>query len=89
MVKNKIKATKKIKTESIVMNKQIDQILQKRMDRKDFLKHVGMGFAVLTGTAGLVKMFSPQSQPKHQVVSAGYGASAYGGRPTTSTPAKV
>ncbi|HKX72561.1 MAG TPA: hypothetical protein VJM32_00955 [Candidatus Saccharimonadales bacterium] len=54
----------------------INELLQKRMDRKDFLKHVAMGVAVLTGTAAVVKMFRPQQQ-----ASMGYGASAYGGNP--------
>jgi predicted secreted protein len=55
---------------------QMNELLQKRMDRKDFLKHVGLGVAVLTGVAGVLKMFRPQEQ------GAGYGASAYGGSPT-------
>lgn len=54
---------------------QINELLQKQMDRKDFLKHVALGVAVLTGTAGVVKMFRPQQQQ----VGMGYGASAYGG----------
>lgn len=54
----------------------MNELLQKRMDRKDFLKHVGMGVAVLTGVAGVIKMFRPQEQ------TMGYGASAYGGSPT-------
>lgn len=55
----------------------INELLQKRMDRKDFLKHVGIGMAVLTGAAGLIKMVRPQQQ-----ASTGYGASAYGGNPS-------
>lgn len=55
----------------------INELLQKRMDRKDFLKHVAMGVAVLTGTAAVVKMFRPQQQQSGM----GYGASAYGGNP--------
>lgn len=71
------------------MQKQFDEILQKRMDRKDFLKHVGIGFAVMTGVAGLVKTLNPQAQPAQntdnkQSVAMGYGASVYGGRPATS-----
>lgn len=61
------------------MKKEIDEILQKRMDRKDFLKHVGMGVAVITGTAGVVKLFKPESQSQQQVAGMGYGASVYGG----------
>lgn len=72
------------------MNKHIDEILQKRMDRKDFLKHVGMGVAIITGTAGIVKMFKPSSNniaktSHQQPVAMGYGASAYGGHPSTAT----
>lgn len=72
------------------MNKQIDDILQKRMDRKDFLKHVGMGVAIITGTAGLVKLFKPsnnvsKSNQTTQHAAMGYGASAYGGHPSTAT----
>lgn len=69
------------------MNKHIDEILQKRMDRKDFLKHVGMGVAIITGTAGIVKIFKPSSGSvskinRQQPVAMGYGASAYGGHPS-------
>ena len=58
-------------------NTPINELLQKRMDRKDFLKHVAMGMAILTGTAAVVKMFRPQQEQ----MSVGYGASAYGGNP--------
>lgn len=66
------------------MHKQFDEIFQKRMDRKDFLKHVAMGVAVITGTAGVVKLLKPQqqvssTQQKQQPVAMGYGASSYGG----------
>lgn len=73
------------------MQKRFDDILQKRMDRKDFLKHVGIGVAVMTGAAGLVKMLHPQEQASNKQSagtesrqSLGYGASAYGGRPAAS-----
>jgi len=65
------------------MNKAIDEILQKKMDRKDFLKHMAMGVAVITGTAGVVKLLKPQNKSASQQASAAYayGASTYGGRP--------
>jgi hypothetical protein len=53
----------------------INELLQKRMDRKDFLKHVALGMAVLTGTASVIKLFRPQQNNSNP----GYGASAYGG----------
>ena len=94
MVNHKINETKhKNETiKGIIMNKQLDEILQKRMDRKDFLKHLGMGVAVITGTAGIVKMFKPQSsslsQTNQKTVGMGYGASVYGGRAATTSAAK-
>lgn len=75
------------------MHKQFDEIFQKRMDRKDFLKHVAMGVAVITGTAGVVKLLNPQQQQlavsqKHPAVSTGYGSSAYGGNPANAPAAQ-
>jgi hypothetical protein len=62
------------------MNKQINDLLQKRMDRKDFLKHIAIGVAVLTGGATLVKtLTSQQTGDDKKVADGGYGASAYGG----------
>ncbi len=63
------------------MQKNLDSILHKRMNRKDFLKHVAVGVAVVTGAAGVVRMLRPQSQTSQKLVSSSaYGASAYGGR---------
>lgn len=63
------------------MNKQFSEILQRRMDRKDFLKHVGMGVVVITGLAGVIKLLKPQEQGKGTTtVAGGYGASVYGGK---------
>jgi len=63
------------------MNKQFSEILERRMDRKDFLKHIGMGIVVLTGLAGVIKILKPQEKPvaSHNSPAAGYGASVYGG----------
>ena len=55
-------------------NKQIQDLLQKRMDRKNFLKHVGIGVMALTGLSGALKLLQPA-----QSVDKGYGGSAYGG----------
>lgn len=53
----------------------IDQLLQKQMDRKDFLKHAGLAALALSGIAGLLKtlVHAPTQS------SLGYGGSAYGG----------
>lgn len=57
-------------------------ILEQEMDRKGFLKNVGVGLLLLLGgnmiigaIAGLNKMNNP---PKAQSSSFGYGASRYG-----------
>lgn len=67
------------------MNKQIDSLLNKKMDRKDFLKHVGLGALLVTGAGALLKATGlvdgqakqASSKPKADV---SYGAMAYGGR---------
>ena len=66
------------------MKDDITSLLQKEMDRKDFLKHVGIGFAVITGAATMLKTlngFGTSSQRKAGGAGAGYGygTSAYGG----------
>lgn len=65
------------------MQRQLDEILQKRMDRKDFLKHIALGVVVMTGAAGVVKLLAPQQtqDAAKKQVGLGYGASVYGGQP--------
>lgn len=57
----------------------ISQLMQKDMDRKDFIKHVGIGFVALTGVAAAVKTIGQLGNPSGQQSNLGYGASAYGG----------
>lgn len=57
------------------MKEHINSLLNKPMDRKEFLKHVGIGFAILVGFSGVVKAFKAQS-----LAGQGYGSSVYGGR---------
>lgn len=57
-------------------------ILQKEMDRKDFLKHVGIAAVALTGLTALLKVLS--EQPTQKTQSLGYGNSVYGGRKSSS-----
>lgn len=65
------------------MQSPFNDLLQKEMDRKDFLKHLAVGVVAITGASTIVKTLTPafsgnngNSQP---VKSMGYGASAYGG----------
>ena len=68
------------------MQDQVNDLLRKRMDRKDFFKHVALGVAVLSGGAALVKTLTNQttSRPKQETAASGYGASVYGGAQLTS-----
>lgn len=52
-------------------------LLQKEMDRKDFVKNVGIGLVALSGVAAALKAVS--LAPTTRKSSNGYGASAYGG----------
>jgi len=69
------------------MNIQNDMqsLLQKEMDRKDFLKHVGIGFAAIMGITTVLKTVSTLSGKKEHIL--GYSSGAYGGEKSeTSTP---
>lgn len=55
----------------------ITELLEQPMDRKAFLKNVGVGVALLLGGNMIVRaLFGLQ---KHQTQAHGYGASPYGG----------
>ena len=58
------------------------QLLQKEMDRKDFLKHVGIGVIALTGLSAVLKTLIQQPTASKSASQAGYGGSAYGGTKT-------
>jgi hypothetical protein len=61
----------------------VKNILDKPMDRKDFLKHVGIASLVVMGGGTILKSLNGVSQtantPKHS-----YGSSAYGGNKATN-----
>ena len=62
------------------MKDEVNSLLQKPMNRLDFLKHVGVGIAAVTGAAVVVKTMNSlgSSNAKHQ--SVGYGSAVYGGK---------
>lgn len=73
------------------MKKQIETLLSKKMDRKDFLKYAATaglmtvgGGVILKSITGLNTVLSPTAQSHQQVASVnsmvGYGTSVYGGR---------
>ena len=58
------------------MKQDLQQLLAKEVDRKDFLKHIGFGLVALTGVAALTKSvanFGGQARTN------GFGAGVYGG----------
>lgn len=79
------------------MQSPLNTLLQKEMDRKDFLKHVAVGVVALTGASTIMKTLSPAltgdqigvQQPQQSVGSYGYGASAYGGSANAVTSPRI
>jgi hypothetical protein len=63
---------------------ELQKLMQKDMDRKSFIKHVGIGFAGIIGITGAIKTLTSLNQPAGQHMSNGYGSSAYGGRKLSS-----
>jgi hypothetical protein len=56
------------------------KLLQKQMDRKDFLKHVGIAAVALTGASTILKVLVDQPTTRQKVQQqASYGGSVYGG----------
>lgn len=65
------------------MKQHIDGLLQKKMDRLSFLKHVGVGVVAITGVSGVVKSmsgFGGNDTVGKAAQADVYGASAYGGK---------
>lgn len=60
----------------------VQTLLQKKMGRREFIKHVGIGFAALIGVSAVLRSMSSMSGNKQQTV--GYGASSYGGVKNTT-----
>jgi len=60
------------------MKKDLQQLLDKKVDRKDFLKHIGVGVVALTGVTALTKSLTSFGSSRPQVNS-GFGAGTYGG----------
>ena len=63
------------------MSKPLDNLLQKEMDRKEFLTTVGFGVASLLGFSTVLQLLgkSNGSILGSAPAEAGYGSSAYGG----------
>lgn len=59
------------------MKQQLNSILSKEMDRKDFLKHLAVGSVAVVGAGWLLRFTT--TKPEQKVSSGGYGNPAYGG----------
>jgi hypothetical protein len=57
---------------------QVSAILNKKMDRQDFIKHVAIGVVALTGAGAALKLLAPSDKQQKTSVG-GYGGSSYGG----------
>lgn len=58
---------------------QVAELLQKEMDRKEFLRHVGIATAVIAGLPTLLSALSRLQGGSVRHQTAGYGSSSYGG----------
>lgn len=58
------------------MKDQVQVLLNKKMDRQEFIKQIGLGLIAMTGVSAFVRSLAQKQKPS---VDAGYGASAYGG----------
>lgn len=64
----------------------VQALMQKEMDRRDFIKHVGIGFAAILGITTILRTMNSLGSNQKQTV--GYSAGAYGGKQPTNTPNK-
>ncbi len=58
---------------------QLKSILDKQMDRQDFIKHVAVGAVALVGGGALIRMGLSDNRSGGTSQQVGYGDSAYGG----------
>jgi hypothetical protein len=65
----------------VMIKAHVNQLLQKEMDRKDFLRHIGVAAAIVIGIPALLKALSQlqSGSATKSVSSFGYGSSPYGG----------
>lgn len=61
------------------MKKDLQALLDKQVDRKDFLKHVAFGLVALSGVTALTKSLTNFGGSRAPVVN-GFGAGVYGGK---------
>lgn len=68
-----------------MIKQQFNDILQKEMDRKDFLRHVGVAAAAIVGIPAILKALNQTGVGSPVQRNFGYGSSVYGGSGTRQT----
>jgi hypothetical protein len=58
---------------------QLSALLNKKMDRQDFMKHVAIGVVSLMGVGTALRLLASPKQERFVGSANGYGGSAYGG----------
>ena len=62
-----------------MIKQNVAKILDTEMERKDFLKLVGLGAVAALGVTSMIKAITPAEKKPAQAQGAGYGSMAYGG----------
>lgn len=64
----------------MAIKSQVDALLNKKMDRGNFIKHVAIGMVALSGIGTALRLLAPQQkQSNSHSADSSYGGSAYGG----------
>lgn len=61
----------------MTIKSEIDAVLNQKMDRRGFIRHLVIGLVALSGISAALRMLGPAKQKDS---SDGYGASSYGGK---------
>lgn len=73
-----------------MINKPLDQLMQKEMTRKEFLLTLSLGIVSIFGFGRIVELFTGHSVHKNiSSHSVGYDSGNYGGNKPTKTAAKL
>jgi len=64
------------------MKTQLQKVLEKKIDRRDFLKYVGSAMLAVIGVGNLLRLLTHRDEGVHRTAhrTVGYGAGSYGGR---------
>lgn len=65
-----------------MIKQNVAKILETEVERKDFLKLMGLGAVAAVGVGSILKAVTPTQSPKVSAVDNSYGGLAYGGTKT-------